>query len=517
VDGTVSVSGTVTVAGAVTNAGTFAVQVDGSALTALQLLDNVVYAEDAAHSSGDSGTFILAVRRDANTTFASTDGDYTPLSVDSSGNLKVAIISGAGSGGTALADGATFTADTTSLTPIGGYRDDASTATVTEGDAAAARITEYRAIHVNLRDASGAEVSVGGGTQYTEDAAAAANPVGTALNLIRADALAGVTTTDGDNVAARGTDKGELYVKHADALTVNSHAVTNAGTFAVQSGAERAEDAAHSTGHTGMFVLAVRADTATSTAGTDGDYSALVTDTNGRLHVLDQYSLQILNSVQASADAVYAEDDAHLSAAPGVFCLTVRTDTAAARAGTDGDYQPFITDASGRLHVNVGNTVTVASHAVTNAGTFATQAAQSGTWTVQPGNTANTTPWLTSATPATSGGLSIFRSIDLDETEEEVKATAGQVYGAWVTNTATATRWIKFYNLTAANTNVGSSTPLITVGMPGNTSDDISAMFGSAHGITFDTAISVAATTAAADADTGAPAAGDVIINVFFK
>jgi len=33
------------------------------------------------------------------------------------------------------------------------------------------------------------------------------------------------------------------------------------------------------------------------------------------------------------------------------------------------------------------------SVAVTNAGTFATQAAQSGTWTVQPGNTANTTAW----------------------------------------------------------------------------------------------------------------------------
>jgi hypothetical protein len=40
--------------------------------------------------------------------------------------------------------------------------------------------------------------------------------------------------------------------------------------------------------------------------------------------------------------------------------------------------------------------VTVGSHAVTNAGTFATQATQAGTWTVQPGNTANTTPWLAS-------------------------------------------------------------------------------------------------------------------------
>lgn len=45
---------------------------------------------------------------------------------------------------------------------------------------------------------------------------------------------------------------------------------------------------------------------------------------------------------------------------------------------------------------------------VTNAGTFAVQAAQSGTWTVQPGNTANTTAWLVTGTggtfPATQSG-----------------------------------------------------------------------------------------------------------------
>lgn len=51
-------------------------------------------------------------------------------------------------------------------------------------------------------------------------------------------------------------------------------------------------------------------------------------------------------------------------------------------------------DVTNGLSVNVTNaSLTVASHAVTNAGTFATQAAQSGTWTVQPGNTANTTAW----------------------------------------------------------------------------------------------------------------------------
>ena len=118
--------------------------------------------------------------------------------------------------------------------------------------------------------------------------------------------------------------------------------------------------------------------------------------------------------------------------------------------------------------------------------------------------------------PRTTGGLTIFRSLDLDESEEEVKATAGQVYGMWVTNTATSTRFVKFYNLTAANTTVGTSTPVITIGIPGNTSDDVSGLFSSGIGIAFDTAISVAATTAAADADTGAPSAGDVIINLFY-
>lgn len=66
----------------------------------------------------------------------------------------------------------------------------------------------------------------GGGVEYTEDAAAAADPVGGALIMVRDDALSGQTTTDGDNVAARGTDKGELYVKHTDTI-----AVTQSGTW----------------------------------------------------------------------------------------------------------------------------------------------------------------------------------------------------------------------------------------------------------------------------------------------
>lgn len=53
----------------------------------------------------------------------------------------------------------------------------------------------------------------GGGTQYTEDVAAATDPIGTALNLIRQDSITGLTTTDGDNVALRGSNYGAAYVQ----------------------------------------------------------------------------------------------------------------------------------------------------------------------------------------------------------------------------------------------------------------------------------------------------------------
>lgn len=45
--------------------------------------------EDAAHSSGDVGWMLLAVRKDTAAALAGTDGDYIPLIVDSSGRLWV--------------------------------------------------------------------------------------------------------------------------------------------------------------------------------------------------------------------------------------------------------------------------------------------------------------------------------------------------------------------------------------------------------------------------------------------
>jgi hypothetical protein len=115
--------------------------------------------------------------------------------------------------------------------------------------------------------------------------------------------------------------------------------------------------------------------------------------------------------------------------------------------------------------------------------------------------------------PTTSGGADTFRSLDLDETEEEVKASAGQVYGYYYYNAAATVRYLKFYNATAANVTVGSTAPVRTYPLPPTTAAHIAIPYG----LAFSTAITVAATTGLADADTGAPAANDVIVNIDYK
>lgn len=49
---------------------------------------NLGKAEDAAHASGDTGVFVLGVRNDnLASTFTSATGDYSPIAVDSTGEI----------------------------------------------------------------------------------------------------------------------------------------------------------------------------------------------------------------------------------------------------------------------------------------------------------------------------------------------------------------------------------------------------------------------------------------------
>lgn len=512
----------------------------GNIVTSVQLLDDTVFAEDVAAQAADKGIAILAVRRDADTSLVGTDNDYANLQVDANGALKVEIFDGGGShtvdnNGTFATQATLQTGDNT----IGRVK-------ITDGTDVAdvLDLTNSNPVVVAIVDGDGSQItSFGGGTQYTEDAAAAANPVGTALNLVRDDARGGsLTSADGDNVAARGTDAGELYVKHVDAIDIGDIS----GTVSLPTGAATAANQTTIIGH--------------------------VDGIEGLLTTIDGDTGNIVTSVQLLDDTVFAEDVAAQAADKGIAILAVRRDADTSLVGTDNDYANLQVNATGALKVEIfdggdshtidgtvtiqdgGNTITV-----DNGGTFAVQVDGSALTALQLIDNASIaddaafTPATTGITmagffadesstdsvdegdggaarmtldrkqivvpqPHTAGGLTIFRSIDLDESEEEVKATPGCVYSCWVTNTATSTRFLKFYNLTAANTTVGSSTPVITIGIPGNTSDDVSGVFtGGGVGIMFDTAITVAATTGVADADSGAPGANEVLVNIFYK
>lgn len=327
---------------------------------------------------------------------------------------------------------------------------------------------------------------------------------------------ASLTTIAG---AVSGTEM-QVDVLTMPTVTVNAHAVTNAGTFAVQvDGAALtalqlidnlvlAEDAAHVTADPGIQMLAVRKATPANVSDTDGDYEPLQISA-GRLWastVIDTALPAGTNAIGklAANSGVDIGDVDVLSIAAGdnnignVDIVTVPADP----FGVNADAASATGSISAKLRfiaatgIPITGTVTVGSHAVTNAGTFATQSV---------------------LRPETSGGLTIFRSIDIDETEEEVKATAGQVYAIHCMNLTNALLYLKFYNLTAANTTVGTSTPVLTFPVPGNNdSDGAGFVFVIPQGIAFGTAISVAATTGIADADTGAPAANACTVQVLY-
>lgn len=111
-----------------------------------------------------------------------------------------------------------------------------------------------------------------------------------------------------------------------------------------------------------------------------------------------------------------------------------------------------------------------------------------------------------------SEGLLVFRSIDLDESEEEIKGSEGVVFSIYASNTNAAARWLKLYNATAADTTVGTTAPVAVFYLPPSGASPLK--FDSAVGIQFTNGITAAATTGVADNDTGAPGANEVIVVV---
>lgn len=230
-------------------------------------------------------------------------------------------------------------------------------------------------LNVAIVDASGNQItSFGGGTEYTEDVAAAADPVGKAAILVRADTPGTVTNANGDNVAQRGTNYGAAYVQ------VISSSGAFIDSFGGSGGTAMADNGAFTGGTTNVTPMGALYDTTPPTI-TDGNVGVPRMDANRNLHIVN-------------TDIAKAEDSAHSSGDSGVMALAVRSDSGSLLAA-DGDYIPLSVNGSGALRVaQVGTATVVASNA---SGDTAHDGADSGSPVKIGGKAYSTEPAVVSA------------------------------------------------------------------------------------------------------------------------
>lgn len=304
---------------------------------------------------------------------------------------------------------------------------------------------------VAIFDAANTQITTfGGGTQYTEGDADASITGTAAMWEDATDTVRAVSMAKPLPVQP-GTSISFPVTDNGGSLTVDGTvAVTNSDITTIAS-AIKAEDVASANADPGMVVHAVRQATVANSSGTDGDYEPLKIN-GGKLWV------------QGTA----AEDVAHTTGDIGMVQLTRRIDTAAVSSGTSGDYSTMDVSAEGAL-------------------------------------------WST-LTPTTTSGCSIARDIDLDNsTLTVVKASAGNLYGYFISNSGVVNAFVKFYNATSGT--LGTGTPVLTCMIPAGASANV----GFPYPISFGTGICVGAGTGVTDADNTDPGTNVVVANIFYK
>ena len=336
-------------------------------------------------------------------------------------------------------------------------------------------------------------------------------------------------------------------------LTVGSHAVTNAGTFVVQEdGAALTalqliddaifidDTATHITGTTkGMGIMAVAVPTDSAISANDIGMPAMSLDR--RLHVDADITASVALDVSAATVTVDGSGvtqpvSGTITANAGTnlntsSLLTTSAHDAAFGTAGSADAQvrtiqgvasmtPLLVDAtgSGDVPITLGGEVVVLGAGTAGIGKLT---ANSGVdigdvdiTSISAGTNLIGDVGLSGA--RTSGGTSIFRSIDLDEGALEViKASAGQIYWLHAINLSSVMLFVKIYNATSGT--YGTGTPVLTFPIPtqGNT-NGAGFTISIPNGIAFATGMSIGAGTGVADNDTGAPGTNDCVVNIGF-
>lgn len=468
---------------------------------------NLGKAEDAAHSTGDVGVMSLVVRNDTLAALAGTDGDYAPLQVNASGALYI-------QEGSALdVSGATVTIDGAHI--------------ATEGSALGSGVLLQ-------------------GDDGTDRKNVAVDATSGNVQVDVASALPSGTNAIGKLAANSGVDIGDVDVTSVTPGT----AASNLG---------KAEDAAHSTGDVGVMSLTVRNDTLAALAGTDGDYAPLQVNASGALYIQEGAALDVSGATvtttpavtgggtEASAQRVTLASDSTgvLSVDDNGGSLTIdgahiATEGSALGSGvllqgddgtdrknvavdaTSGNVQVDVSSALPSGNNNIGN-VDIASSLPAGTNAIGKLSANSG---VDIGDVDVTSISAGSNLIGdvgigvrTSGGTTLYKNIDVDESEDQIKGSAGQLYWFIAINISTSVLYLKFYDALASNVTVGSTVPDLTIPVPtqGGTTDAAGMTISIPNGIEFGTAITVACTTGVADNDSGAPGANEMVLNLGYN
>ncbi len=179
-----------------------------------------------------------------------------------------------------------------------------------------------------------------------------------------------------------------------------------------------------------------------------------------------------------------------------------------------GDYPlKYLDNGDGTFSMSVGAGVTVAGGPATIAdGSDVAEGAKADAAVTDPTASATVVALLKGIVTELGGtGLTAYRNLDLGVTGQVVKNGAGKLYTLHAVNVAVAARYIKVYNKATAPT--AGDTPIFTFAVPASGYFDLTTL----QGVAFASGISLRATTAIADADTGAPTANDVTVSAAYK
>lgn len=409
----------------------------------------------------------------------------------------------------------------------------------------------------------GAATTAAGDLAKAEDAVHGSGDVGVMSLAVRNDALAALADTDGDYAPLQVDADGALYTKHPNTISTNNSStstLTSASTFTgtgddVSSFASITVqiDASHDSATDGMTFQF-------STDNSNWDDVYLFTYTaadaarrfqfpvtaqffrvvytnggTGQTHFRLQTILHAnsgLTSIHRLVDNVDPDRSAQLSKSVIIAQAAGAGDFIPVQATAGGNLKMSVEEISDGLDIGAGNAgsetqrVSISTDDVnlssinTDAGTIA--GAVAGTEmqvdviaALPTGSNLIGDVGLSGA--RTSGGTTLYKNIDVDESEDQVKGTAGQVYWIHAINTTAAPVFLKFYNVAAASVTVGTTVPDLTFPVPANAdSDGAGFTLSIPNGIAFGTAITIAGTGLVADNDATAIGGNALIVNLGF-